>query len=186
MGLIMQRSDGGTQIPLGEKLRFGIQQAVEDWGDHGPQARLTLEVLEGKHKGETLLDWSKLAQPRLDFVRNLRNKNSSDEKIAEILDQRGFEFEDIDEPETKLGLSEDGKLYNICKAAFKGDVKTVNSFESIDDLLKALEERSFVSITKARGTTGKYSGITWDQIYVDAAAEAAEDPEEDYFEDIPF
>src|SRR5215217_2361056 len=105
MGLITQRSEGGTKIPPGEKLRFGITSAVEDEGVHGPQAKLTLEVLSGKYKGETLLDWSKLSQPRLDFVKNLRKRDYSDEKIAEILRERGFDFEDIDEPEAGLGLS---------------------------------------------------------------------------------
>ena len=187
MGLITQRSESGTKIPPGEKLRFGIVTAVEDEGIHGPQAKLSLEVLSGKYKGETLLDWSKLSQPRTDFVRNLRNKDYSDEKIAEILRERGFEFNRIDEPEEELGLSEGGKLYNICVAAFHGDVDTINSFSSIDDLLRALEGKSFVSISKARGADGKYTGITWDQIYVDTGAEEAsvEDPEED-FDDIPF
>jgi hypothetical protein len=184
MGLITQRSEGGTKIPPGEKLRLGIEKAVEDEGIHGPQAKLTLKVLGGKYKGETLVDWSKLSQPRLDFVKALRGKDYSEEKIAEILRERGFEFNRIDEPEEELGLSEGGKLYNTCMAAFEGDVDTINSYESIEDLLAALEGRSFVSITKARGADGKYTGITWDMIYVDNEA-SDRDSEED-FENIPF
>jgi hypothetical protein len=176
MGLIAQRSEGGAQIPPGEKLRFRINSAVEDWGEHGPQAELELEVLDGEHKGSTLLDWSKLAQPRLDFVKNLREKGYEEEKIVEILRRRGYEFDDIDEPEDGLLVADGGKLFNIALAAFNGNVKQIDSFESIDDLLGALVGRSFVSITKKRGKTGDCVGITWDQIYTD--------PEKD-FDDIP-
>jgi hypothetical protein len=189
MGLITQRNEGGAKIPPGEKLRFGIVSAVEDEGTHGPQAKLTLEVLSpGKYKGETILDWSKLSQPRTDFVKNLRNKDYSDETIAQILTERGFDFNDIGEPETALGVAWGGKLYNICMAAFHGDADTIDAYGSIDELLAALEGKSFVSITKARGADGKYTGITWDQVFVDTESSEAvgEGPDEEDFEDAPF
>jgi hypothetical protein len=184
MGLITQRAESGGKIPPGEKLRFGIRSAVEDWGIHGPQAKMTLEILDGEYKGTTTIDWSKLAQPRLDFVRALRNKDYTDNKIAEILQERGFEFEDIDEEEEELMVANGGKLYNICIAAFDGDMEAINSFATIGELLEGLKGKSFVSITKSRGADGKYTGITWDMIYTDPKA-GAEDPEEG-FEDIPF
>ncbi len=191
MGLITQRGEGGTSIPPGEKLRFGIKSAVEDWREHGPQAKLILEVLsDGPHKGETFSEWAKLAQPRLDFVRALRGKEYSDEKIAEILEERGFSFRDIDEPEEQLGLAEGGKMFNIAMAAFRGDRKAIDAFESIEDLFDALPGRTFVSITKARGKDDKYVGITWDMVYVDQDTDAEDNevpPEnEEDFNDIPF
>jgi hypothetical protein len=178
MGLIAQRSqDSGADIPPGERIRFAIRKAVEDWGDHGPQVKMSLEALDGKYKGTTITDWSALTQPRTDFVAALRNKDYSDEKIAEILQDRGFEFDDIDEPEEEVKIGETGKLMNILMAAFDGNLKAIDSAPSIPALLEALEDRSFVSITKKRGKDKKYTGITWDQIYVD--------PEAD-FDDIPF
>jgi hypothetical protein len=184
MGIITQRSEGGAKIPPGEKLRFRIKSAEEDWGIHGPQAAMVLEVLDGEYKGQTLRDWSKLSQPRLDFVKALRNRDYDDEKIAEILRNEGFEFKSIDDDEQDLGVSNGGKLYNIAMAAFQGDLKAVDAYKTIDDLLEALVGKSFVSITKARGADGKYIGITWDQIFVDPEA-GDEDPEGD-FDDLPF
>jgi hypothetical protein len=178
MGLITQRSkDGGTDVPPGERLRFGIKKAVEDWGDHGPQVRMNLEILDGEYKGETITDWSSLAQPRTDFVKALRNKDYSDEKIAEILRNEGYDFEEVDEPEDEVKIGETGKLMNILMAAFDGNVEAIDSAPSIPALLEVLEDRSFVSITKKRGKDKKYTGITWDQIYTDPEAE---------FDDIPF
>jgi hypothetical protein len=184
MGLITQRSEGGTQIPPGEKLRFRIKSAEEDWGIHGPQAAMVLEVLDGEYKGQTLRDWSKLSQPRLDFVKALRNKDYSDEKIGEILRNEGFEFRSIDDDEEDLRVSNGGKLFNIAIAAFQGDLKAVDAYKTIDDLLEALVGKSFMSITKARGTDGKYTGITWDMIYTDPEASDAE--AEEAFDDLPF
>jgi hypothetical protein len=185
MGLIAQRStSGGADIPPGERLRFGIKKAVEDWGDHGPQVRKLLEVLAGEYKGETITDWSSLAQPRTDFVAALRKKDYSDEKIAEILRKEGFEFDDIDEHEETVKVGETGKLMNILMAAFNGNVEAIDSAPSIPALLEALEGRSFISITKKRGKDKKYTGITWDQIYTDPDAGTV-DPEQD-FDDIPF
>jgi hypothetical protein len=59
MGLV--KRVGGSQIPPGERLRFRIETAVEDEGDHGPQVKLELKVLGGKHSGAELLDWCKVA-----------------------------------------------------------------------------------------------------------------------------
>jgi len=171
MGLITQKNEGGTQIPAGERLRSRINSAKEEWGMHCPQAEMTLEVLEGPYKGQTFPDWSKLAQPRLDFVKALRDKGYEDDKIAQILKQRGFRFRQIDEEEPNLAVSNGGKLFNICMAAFDGDMEAVDSFESVDALLDALEGRSFISITKTRGKEGKYTGITWDMIYPDSTSE---------------
>ncbi len=146
MGLV-RKAGGGSQIPAGEKLRFGIVSAEPDEGDHGPQAKFRLKVLEGQYKGEELLDWAKVG---------------------------------LDETTGEEYIADGGKLFNIAACAFK-DPKKLDSFDSIDDLIEGLVGKSFVSITKTRGSAGKYVGITWDMVYVDAEAEEDED-----FSKIPF
>jgi hypothetical protein len=60
--------------------------------------------------------------------------------------------------------------------------------ESIEDLADALDSKSFVSITKARGKNGDYTGITWDMIYVDqtAAKKAAKQANDENLDDVAF
>lgn len=60
MGLV--KRSGGSKVPAGEKLRFRINRAVEDEGDHGPQVRLDLEVIGGEHRGEELREWCKVGE----------------------------------------------------------------------------------------------------------------------------
>jgi len=194
MGLITQQRGGGSNVPAGEKLRFAVLTAKFVEGEYGPQAEMELEVLAGEHKGTVLREWAKLAQPRTDFVRNLRNRGYSDEDIATILKREGYEFDEIDEPEDEVKVGQSGKLINICMAAFQGDTEAIDGFGSVDSLLAALEGRSFESITKTRGSEGKHTGITWDQVYVDSeagseaaeAAEAAAAASEEAFDEIPF
>jgi hypothetical protein len=194
MGLI-KRSGGGTKIPPGEKLRFKIEKAAEDEGDYGPQAQFSLKVLGGKYAGEQLLEWGKLAQPRLNRVQKMREEGLDDKAIAKSLKKSGLGFKKkIDEPEVP-GVADGGKVYNIGMAAFHGDVGTIDSFESVPALLEALEGRTFVSITKPRGKSGEYAGVTWDQVYPDLEASGKEpappspsgplDSGED-FDDLPF
>src|SRR4051794_17273847 len=172
-----QRGDGAS-IPPGEKLRFRITEAKRDDGDFGAQVKMVLEVVDGEYKGETIFDWSKLAQPRTDFVKNLRNKKYDDDEIVEILRQKGYKFEEIDELEEEAKVGETGKLMNIAMASFCGDLEAIDSPGSIEELLSALEGKTFVSITKVRGEGGKYPGITWDMVYPDNTGNAAtEDPE---------
>ena len=79
----------------------------------------------------------------------------------------------------KIGQDEDtgeeyvadgGKLFNVATAAFR-DPKKLEAFDGIDSLLEALVGKSFISITKPRGSSGQYVGITWDMVYVDSEAE---------------
>jgi hypothetical protein len=139
VGLV--RKMGGSQVPAGEKLRFGIVSAEADEGDHGLQAKLKLKVLDGQYKGEELFEWCKIGQD----------------------DTTGEEY-----------VADGGKLYNVAVSALR-DPKRLDTFDSVDDLLVGLVGRSFVSITKMRGSAGKYVGITWDMVYVDTEAEAEED-----------
>ena len=145
MGLV-RKAGGGSQVPAGEKLRFGIVSAEADEGDHGPQAKLKLKVLDGQYKGEELFEWCKIGQ----------DEDTGEEYVAD-----------------------GGKLYNVAVSALR-DPKRLDVFGSVDDLLAGLVGRSFVSITKMRGSVGKYVGITWDMVYVDTEAEA-----EEYFDSIP-
>ncbi len=138
MGLV--RRMGGSQVPAGEKLRFGIVSAEADEGDHGLQAKFKLKVLNDQYKGEEVFEWAKIGQ-----------------------DDAGAEY-----------VAEGGKLHNIAVCAFR-DPKRLDTFDSVDDLLEGLVGKSFVSITKTRGSAGKYVGITWDMVYVDTEAEEAED-----------
>ncbi len=71
-------------------------------------------------------------------------------------------------------VADGGKLYNIAINAFR-DPKVLDKLDSVDDLLELLVDKSFVSITKPRGSSGKYIGITWDMVYVDVEAENEED-----------
>ncbi len=146
MGLV-RKAGGGSQIPAGEKLRFGIVSAEPDEGDHGSQVKFKLKVLEGPYKNEEIFEWAKVGQD----------------------ETTGVEY-----------VADGGKLFNIAACAFR-DPKKLDSFYSVDDLVEGLVGRSFVSITKTRGSAGKYVGITWDMVYVDTEAEEAED-----FSKIPF
>ncbi len=134
MGLV--RKAGGSQIPAGEKLRFRIESAEADEGDHGPQAKLRLKVLTGQYEGEELFEWCKIGQ---------------DEKTGE-------EY-----------VADGGKLYNVAIAA-TNDPKVFDKLDSVNALIELLVDKSFVSITKPRGSAGKYVGITWDMVYVDSEA----------------
>ncbi len=146
MGLV-RKAGGGSSIPAGEKLRLRIVSAEPDEGDHGPQAKFKLKVLEGSFKGEEIFEWAKVGQD----------------------EATGVEY-----------VADGGKLFNIAACAF-GDPKKLDGFDSVDDLVEGLVGRSFVSITKPRGSAGKYVGITWDMVYVDAAAEEDKD-----FDDLPY
>jgi hypothetical protein len=154
MGLV-RKAGGGSKVPAGEKLRFRINRAVEDEGDHGPQVRLDLEVLSGEYRGEELREWCKVA---------------------------------VDEETDEQYVADGGKLYNVALACFEGNAKFLNSLASIDDLAEALVGKSFVSITKPRGKSGDYTGITWDMIYVDqtAAKKAAKQANDEDVDDLAF
>lgn len=153
MGLV--KRSGGSKVPAGEKLRFRINRAVEDEGDHGPQVRLDLEVLGGEHKGEEIREWAKVG---------------------------------LDEETGEQYVADGGKLFNVAMACFEGNAKFLDSIESIEDLADALVGKSFASITKSRGKSGDYTGITWDMIYVDqvAAKKTAEQANDEDFDNIPF
>jgi len=146
MGLV-RKAGGGSSIPAGEKLRFGIVSAESDEGDHGPQVKFKLEVLEGPYKNEEIFEWAKVGQD----------------------EATGVEY-----------VADGGKLFNIAACAFK-DPKKLDSFDSVDDLVEGLAGRSFVSITKPRGSAGKYVGCTWDMIYVDDKA-----AEDEAFDALPY
>lgn len=154
MGLV--KKAGGSKVPAGEKLRFRINRAVEDEGDHGPQVRLDLEVLDGEYGGAEMREWCKVGE---------------DEETGEQY------------------VADGGKLYNVALACFEGNIKLLDSIESIEDLANSLVGKSFVSITKSRGKSGDYTGITWDMVYVDQPAAKKKPPKQqndEDFDDLPF
>lgn len=155
MGLV--KKAGGSKVPAGEKLRFRINRAVEDEGDHGPQVRLDLEVIGGEYGGAEIREWCKVGE---------------DEETGEQY------------------VADGGKLYNVAIACFEGDAKFLDSIESIEDLADALEGKTFISITKSRGKSGDYTGVTWDMVYVDQKASKKNPPKqqdvEEDFDDLPF
>jgi hypothetical protein len=80
------------------------------------------------------------------------------------------------------------RLFNVAMACFEGNAKFLDSMESIEDLADALDSKSFVSITKARGKNGDYTGITGAMIYVDqtAAKKAAKQANDENLDDVAF
>jgi hypothetical protein len=154
MGLV--RRAGGSNVPAGEKLRFRINKAVEDEGDHGPQVRLDLEALGGEYGGAEMREWCKIGE---------------DEETGEQY------------------IADGGKLFNVAMACFEGNAKFLDSMESIEDLADALVDKRFVSITKARGKSGDYTGITWDMVYVDQKTSKKplkQQNDEEDFDDLSF
>jgi hypothetical protein len=79
----------------------------------------------------------------------LRDDGLDDAAIASVLENKNFEFESIDDPETpKLG----GALLRIVKACYNADTRAVKKLldecDTFDDLADALIGRRFVASTR--------------------------------------
>jgi len=140
-----------ADINEGTQVEVEIVDATYDEeGRFGAAVELTLEVqTPTEHAGDTILSTFGLSQPRLNKVRNLRADGLDDEAIAGVLRNKGFEFENIDEPETpKLG----GALLRIVKACYNADARAVRKLlaecSTFDDLAEALIGRRFVATTR--------------------------------------
>jgi hypothetical protein len=124
--------------------------AYDEAGRFGAEMNLELEIqAPAEYNGETILSSFSLSQPRLRKVRDLREDGLDDETIAEVLRKKGFEFGEIDEPETpKLG----GALLKIVKACYHNDSpvirKMLRDCETFDDLAEALVGKRFVCTTR--------------------------------------
>ena len=137
--------DEGTQITV------EIADAIYDEeGRFGAEMELTLDLLEpAEHSGETIMSTFSLSQPRLRKVRDLREDGIDDKAIAEVLRNKKFEFENIDDPETpKVG----GALLKIVKVCHKNDSRAVRKLlaecNTFDDLAEALVGKRFVCVTR--------------------------------------
>ncbi len=128
-----------------------IDATYDEEGRFGPEVELTLDVHKpSAFAGETILSSFSLSQPRLRKVRDLREDGLDDEAIATVLENKNFEFETIDDPETpKLG----GALLRIVKSCYDNDARAVKKLledecDTFDDLADALIGRQFVCTTR--------------------------------------
>jgi hypothetical protein len=127
-----------------------VDAEYDEEGRFGAAIELTLEVLRPtEHAGDTILSTMGLSQPRLNKVRNLRSDGLDDGAIANVLNNKGFQFKKIDEPETpRLG----GALLRVVKACYDADPRAVKKLlaecDGFDDLADALVGRRFVATTR--------------------------------------
>jgi hypothetical protein len=140
-----------ADIKEGTQVEVVVGDATYDEeGRFGPAVELALEVLRpSAHAGDSILSTFGLSQPRLSKVRDLRADGLDDEAIASVLENKNFEFESIDDPETpKLG----GALLRIVKACYNADTralkKLLDECDTFDDLADALIGRCFVATTR--------------------------------------
>jgi hypothetical protein len=140
-----------ADINEGTQVTAQIADAIYDEeGRFGPAVELSLDVLKpSAHAGETVMSTFGLSQPRRSKVRDLRADGLDDEAIATVLENKGFEFESIDDPKTpKLG----GALLRIVKACYNEDARAVKKLleecDTFDDLANALVGRRFVFTTR--------------------------------------
>ncbi len=135
----------GTQV----EVMVG-DSAYDPEGRFGPNVELELEVVKPRqHAGETIMNTFSLSQPRLSKVRDLREDGFDDTAIAEALRKKGFQFENIDDPEEpRLG----GALLRIVKAGCNDDARAVKKLlaecDSFHDLANALIGMHFVATTR--------------------------------------
>jgi hypothetical protein len=191
-----------ADISEGTQVAVEIADATYDEeGRFGPAVELALEVHKpSAHAGDSILSTFSLSQPRRSKVRDLRADGLDDESIATVLENKGFEFETIDDPETpRLG----GALLRIVKACYDADARAVRKLleecDTFDDLADALVGRQFVcttrkdknEYTRVDGKGEFYrvmpdepdSGLQRKQQEASEAAKEVDDPD---WEDIPF
>src|SRR5215213_4411530 len=113
-----------ADITEGTQVEVLIADATYDAeGRFGPCVELALEVQKpSAHRGDTILSTFSLSQPRLSKVRDLRADGLGDAAIADVLRNKNFQFETIDDPEPpKLG----GALLRIVMATYNEDARTI-------------------------------------------------------------
>jgi hypothetical protein len=177
-----------ADINEGTQVTVVIDDATYDEdGRFGPAVELTLEVLApAAHAGDTILSTFGLSQPRLSKVRDLRNDGLDDGAIAKVLENKGFKFERIDDPETpKLG----GALLRIVKATYNADPRAVKKLlaecDTFDELADALVGRRFVATTRV--DKNDYTRIDGKgEFYRVMSSPEAEAEEDEDFQKIPF
>jgi hypothetical protein len=140
-----------ADINEGTQIEVEVADATYDEeGRFGPAVELALDVHKpSTHAGDSVLSTFGLSQPRRSKVRDLRADGLDDEAIATVLENKNFEFETIDDPETpKLG----GALLRIVKACYNADARAVKKLleecDTFDELADALIGRRFVATTR--------------------------------------
>jgi hypothetical protein len=193
-----------ADISEGSQVVVEVADATYDEeGRFGAAIELALEVIKpAEHAGDTILSTCGLSQSRFSKVRDLRNDGLDDEAIAAVLRNKGFEFEEIDDPETpRLG----GALLRIVKACYDANARAVKKLlqecDGFDDLADALIGRRFVATTRkdkndytridgkgeffrTMGDDAKDSGLQQKQEEASAAKKL--EVVESEFNDIPF
>jgi hypothetical protein len=140
-----------ADINEGTQVTAQVADATYDAeGRFGPAIELELDVLKpSAHAGQTIFSTFSLSQPRLSKVRDLRNDGLDDEAIAQVLEKKGFKFENIDDPETpKLGVA----LLRAVKAGLNEDARALKKLlaecDTFHDLANALVGLRFVFTTR--------------------------------------
>lgn len=177
-----------ADINEGTQVEVLIADAnYDEEGRFGPEIEFSLDVLKpSAHVGETIMSTFGLSQLRLSKVRDLRADGLDDETIAKVLEKKGFQFEDIDDPETpKLG----GALLRIVKACCNADPRALKKLleecDTFHDLANALIAKSFVATT--RKDKNDYTRLDGKgEFYRVMTSTQAEAEEEEDFQDIPF
>lgn len=177
-----------ADINEGTQVEVVIADATYDEeGRFGPAVELVLDVLKpSAHEGNTILSTFGLSQPRLSKVRDLRNDGFDDEAIKTALEKKGFQFKDIDDPETpRLG----GALLRVVKACYNADPRAVKQLleecDTFHDLANALIGKRFVATT--RKDKNDYTRLDGKGEFYRVMTPAQSEVEEDQdFSDIPF
>jgi hypothetical protein len=177
-----------ADINEGTQVEVVIADATYDEeGRFGPAVELVLDVLKpSAHEGNTILSTFGLSQPRLSKVRDLRNDGLDEEAIKTVLEKKGFQFKDIDEPETpRLG----GALLRVVKACYNADPRAVKQLledcDTFHDLANALIGKRFVATT--RKDKNDYTRLDGTGEFYRVMTPAQSEGEEDQdFSDIPF
>jgi hypothetical protein len=116
----------------------------------------------------------------------LRDDGLDDETIAKVLEKKGFQFKNIDDPETpKLG----GALLRVVKVCYNADPRAVKKLleecDTFHDLANALIGKRFVATT--RKDKNDYTRLDGKgEFYRVMAPAQAEAEEDEALSDIPF
>jgi hypothetical protein len=183
-------------VPAGIQTLFLIRNATfEPAGKYGPDIELELDLVDDEYVGTSTTYWASIQRPRIDKVEDLRENGLDDEDIARVLRKQGFEFEELDEPDT-FTVGRGGNLYKILVAVNGGDRRRAEAVlercNDFDELAEALKGGRFVGTTK-HDKDGKYVRLDGQEdIYADmssrgakASAEEINEDDED-FNNLPF
>lgn len=141
-----------VEIPSGTQTRWRIPAAeFKPLGMYGPEITLDLDVITPEYVGTSTIYSARIQRPRLDKVERLRKDGLDNETIASVLRKQGYQFKDIDEPDT-LTVGRAGNLYAILVAINGGDrtraEAVLKDCKDFDELAAQLVNGRFVGTTK--------------------------------------